>query len=125
MFYFFGIPINEDGARNGVSLPKEEDMMTEEDWQRGDELDSEGVVASPALNERVIKPGLLGRIGMDRCCLWHKWGIWKQYTWTGTVTYTGRLWPKEMRGIPQQIEEERQIRTCKRCGLTQDEEIKR
>lgn len=39
------------------------------------------------------------------------------------MTYTGAIYPKEMRGIPFEVEEERQKRVCERCGKIEDEKI--
>ena len=57
---------------------------------------------------------------MKQCWLGHKWGKWEQYVWRGTVTYMGILFPKEQRGIPRNVEERRQKRTCERCGYMQE-----
>ena len=58
-------------------------------------------------------------------CGWfgHTWNKWEQYIWTGTITLTGMLTPKEERGKEIPCQEKRQRRTCERCGYTQDELI--
>ena len=62
---------------------------------------------------------------MIKLHLFHNWSKWEQYTWTGTVTETGLLVPKEQRGIRYPLEEKRQKRMCKICGYVQERVIER
>ena len=65
------------------------------------------------------------------CWLFHKWGNWKEYTWTGTLTITtardpffGFAYAANLVGQPQQVSQYRQKRQCSRCGKVQDELVR-
>jgi hypothetical protein len=53
----------------------------------------------------------------------HDWNKWEQYTWSGKVGYTGLLIPEHQRGVMASCVEERQRRTCKKCGFKQDRKV--
>lgn len=55
--------------------------------------------------------------------IFHRWSKWEQYTWSGTVTYTGLLVPKSLQGSKIAVIEYRQKRKCSVCGKVEDEEL--
>ena len=55
-------------------------------------------------------------------CLFHKWSKWEQYEARYTVI-PGILAPKSIQGKKFQAVEQRQKRTCQKCGKIQDKEI--
>ncbi len=56
------------------------------------------------------------------CFIFHSWGKWEQYKWSGTIIL-GRIAPKSVQGKKVKHEELRQRRACKKCNKMQDEEI--
>jgi hypothetical protein len=54
-------------------------------------------------------------------CWFHKWGKWEPYTWQGTKTAVGVLYPSDIIGKSFPCTEQRQKRVCERCGKMQDE----
>ncbi|OGO09274.1 MAG: hypothetical protein A2Y61_05370 [Chloroflexi bacterium RBG_13_60_13] len=53
----------------------------------------------------------------------HKWSNWEQYLQQSETTYTGFLYPKELRGKSFTCSEWRQKRRCLICGYMEDEAI--
>lgn len=58
------------------------------------------------------------------CFFGHDWPQWEQYRQEGTYTLAGRIYPADVRGKSFAYAEDRQCRTCRRCGFKQDEEVK-
>lgn len=57
------------------------------------------------------------------CFFGHDWTQWEPYRQEGTYTPAGRLYPQEVRGKTFAYSEDRQRRSCKRCGFMQDEKV--
>lgn len=60
---------------------------------------------------------------MKECLLFHKWSKWEELHEPDTVTYIGRIYPKDMRGKTFHIIRHYQRRVCERCGRVEQEEI--